>query len=173
MIEVGAGTGSATASVLPQLPEGQFDYMYTDISAGFFAEAESRFGDGGGCIEYRPLDIEKDPIAQGFDAHAYDLIIASNVLHATRYLDETLGHCLSLLAPSGQLVALENLRGQGWMDLTFGQLDGGGGSPTPTGRIMPWRVRTCGGVRSATPDSRPWKSWVWMHPGRMRCRIAA
>ena len=124
VIEVGAGTGSATASVLPELPEGQFDYMYTDISAGFFAEAESRFGDGGGCIEYRPLDIEKDPAAQGFDAHAYDLIIASNVLHATRYLDETLDHCLTLLAPSGQMVALENLRGQGWMDLTFGQLDG-------------------------------------------------
>ncbi len=124
VIEVGAGTGSATASVLPELPEGQFDYMYTDISAGFFAEAESRFGDGGGCIEYRPLNIENDPVAQGFDAHAYDLIIASNVLHATRYLDETLGHCLTLLSPSGQMVALENLRGQGWMDLTFGQLDG-------------------------------------------------
>ena len=124
VIEVGAGTGSATASVLPELPEGRFDYTYTDISAGFFAEAEARFGDGGGCIEYRPLDIEKDPIAQGFDSHGYDLMIASNVLHATRYLGETLGHCLDLLAPSGQLVALENLSGLGWMDLTFGQLDG-------------------------------------------------
>ena len=124
VIEVGAGTGSATASVLPELPEGRFDYTYTDISAGFFAEAEARFGDGGGCIEYRPLDIEKDPIAQGFDSHGYDLMIASNVLHATRYLGETLGHCLDLLAPAGQLVALENLSGLGWMDLTFGQLDG-------------------------------------------------
>ena len=124
VIEVGAGTGSATASVLPELPEGLFDYMYTDISAGFFAEAEARFGDGGGCIEYRPLDIEKDPIAQGFDSHGYDLLIASNVLHATRYLEETLAHCRDLLAPSGQLIALENLRGLGWMDLTFGQLDG-------------------------------------------------
>ena len=124
VIEVGAGTGSATASVLPELPEGLFDYMYTDISAGFFAEAEARFGDGGGCIEYRPLDIEKDPISQGFDAHGYDLLIASNVLHATRYLEETLAHCRDLLAPSGQLIALENLRGLGWMDLTFGQLDG-------------------------------------------------
>ena len=124
VIEVGAGTGSATASVLPLLPEGQFDYMYTDISAGFFAEAEARFGDGGGCIEYRPLDIEKDPVAQGFDEHGYDLLLASNVLHATRYLEETLGHCRKLLAPSGQLVALENLSGLGWMDLTFGQLDG-------------------------------------------------
>ena len=124
VIEVGAGTGSATASVLPELPEGRFDYVYTDISAGFFAEAEGRFGDGGGCIQYRPLDIEKDPVAQGFDPHGYDLIIASNVLHATRYLEETLGHCRDLLAPSGQLVALENLTGLGWMDLTFGQLDG-------------------------------------------------
>ena len=124
VLEIGAGTGSATASVLPELPDGRFDYVYTDISAGFFAEAEARFGDGDGAIEYLALDIEKDPIAQGFDAHRYDLLIASNVLHATRYLEETLGHCLALLAPSGHLVALENLRGQGWMDLTFGQLDG-------------------------------------------------
>ena len=124
IIEIGAGTGSATASVLPELPEGRFDYVYTDISAGFFAEAEARFGDGDGCIEYRVLDIEKDPIAQGFDAHSYDIVLASNVLHATRYLQETLGHCRDLLSPSGQLVALENLRGLGWMDLTFGQLDG-------------------------------------------------
>ena len=124
VIEVGAGTGSATASILPILPKGGFDYVYTDISAGFFSEAEARFGDGGGCIEYRPLDIEKDPVGQGFDLHGYDLIIASNVLHATRSLDETLDHCRRLLAPSGQLVALENLSGLGWMDLTFGQLDG-------------------------------------------------
>ena len=122
ILEVGAGTGSATAFVLPELPEGRFDYTFTDISAGFFAEAEAQFGDDG--IEYRPLDIERDPIAQGFDSHGYDLLIASNVLHATRYLRETLGHCRELLAPSGLLVALENLRPQGWMDLTFGQLDG-------------------------------------------------
>ena len=122
VIEVGAGTGSATASVLPELPEGRFDYIYTDISAGFFAEAEARFGSDG--IDYRPLDIERDPVSQGFDAHGYDLLIASNVLHATRYLQETLAHCADLLAPSGHLVALENLRGLGWMDLTFGQLDG-------------------------------------------------
>ena len=124
VIEIGAGTGSATASVLPELPEGQFDYMYTDISAGFFAEAESRFGTADGAIDYRPLDIEKAPVDQGFDAHGYDLIIASNVLHATRSLNETLANCLALLAPSGHMVALENLRGLGWMDLTFGQLDG-------------------------------------------------
>lgn len=124
ILEVGAGTGSATASVLPELPDGRFNYVYTDISAGFFAEAESKFGGAEASIEYRVLDIERSPIRQGFDAHSYDLVIASNVLHATRFLSETLENCLELLAPSGVLVALENLRGQGWMDLTFGVLDG-------------------------------------------------
>ncbi len=124
VLEVGAGTGSGTAAVLPELPEGSYDYTYTDISAGFFAEAESRFGGAEASIDYRVLDIEKDPVAQGVDRHGYDLVIASNVLHATRYLNETLEHCLAALSPSGQLIALENLRGQGWLDLTFGQLDG-------------------------------------------------
>ena len=124
ILEVGAGTGSGTSVVLPELPAGNFDYMFTDISAGFFAEAESRFMDSGHPIEYRALDIERDPAAQGFELHSYDLIIAANVLHATRDLTETLSHCRSLLAPSGQLLALENLKGRGWQDMTFGQLDG-------------------------------------------------
>ncbi len=124
VLEVGAGIGSATECVLPGLPAGRFDYMYTDISAGFFADAEARFGQADGQIEYRVLDVEKEPAAQGFDLHGYDLLIAANVLHATQYLDETLTHCRELLAPSGQLVALENQRGRGWMDLIFGQLDG-------------------------------------------------
>ena len=67
VIEVGAGTGSATASVLPELPEGGYDYVYTDISAGFFSEAESRFGGAEASIDYRVLDVEKDPVEQGFD----------------------------------------------------------------------------------------------------------
>ena len=123
VLEVGAGTGSATSVVLPELPSA-CDYTFTDISAGFFAEAEGRFANSGIPIEYRPLDIEKEPLSQGFEPHAYDLIIGANVLHATRDLGETLAHCRELLAPSGQLMALENMRGRGWQDITFGLLDG-------------------------------------------------
>ncbi len=124
IIEVGAGTGSGTSVVLPELPDGRFDYLYTDISAGFFAEAEKRFSQNGAALEYRPLDIERDPVTQGYSPHSYDLVIAVNVLHATRDLGETLSNCLRLLAPSGVLVAVESLRGRGWQDMTFGQLDG-------------------------------------------------
>lgn len=74
--------------------------------------------------QYKPLDIESEPVAQGFDSHTYDLVIAANVLHATRDLGETLAHCRELLAPSGQLIALEALRQRSWQDLTFGLLDG-------------------------------------------------
>ena len=124
VLEVGAGIGSATECILPELPAGRYEFMYTDISAGFFADAESHFSDEDTAIDYRVLDIEKDPVEQGFEPHAYDLVIAANVLHATRHLNETLDHCKRLLAPSGLLVALENLRARVWMDLIFGQLDG-------------------------------------------------
>ena len=124
VLEVGAGTGSATEPILTVLPEGQFDYMFTDISAGFFAEAEARFTASGAPIEYRPLDIEAEPVGQGFESQGYDLVIAANVLHTTRDLGETLAHCRSLLAPRGQLVALELTRGRHLQDLTFGMLDG-------------------------------------------------
>ena len=124
VLELGAGPGGTTDWALSALPEGQFDYVYTDVSAGFFAEAEARFVEYGSSIEYRVLDIERGPAEQGFEVHGYDLVIAANVLHATRDLGGALRHCRSLLAPSGQLVVLERLRGQGWLDLTFGLLEG-------------------------------------------------
>ena len=124
VLEVGAGTGGTTGSVLGALPAGGYEYTYTDISAGFFGGAEGRFGGEGASLVYRVLDIERDPVGQGFDAHGYDLVVAANVLHATRDLGEALGHCRALLAPSGVLVCLEGLRSQGWLDLTFGLLEG-------------------------------------------------
>ena len=124
VLEVGAGTASSTAALLEALPSGRFDYAFTDVSAGFFAAAEERFGKDHPSVEYRVLDIESDPTAQGFEMHRYDLVVAANVLHATRDLSESLGHCRKLLAPSGELVLLEGLRRRGWLDLTFGLLEG-------------------------------------------------
>ena len=124
VLEVGAGTGATTEWVIKGITEGFFEYCYTDISAGFFSDAEARFGGSGSGFQYRVLDIERDPVEQGFNEHAYDLIIAANVLHATRDLGHTLTHCRRLLAPSGQLIALESLARRGWLDLSFGQLDG-------------------------------------------------
>ena len=123
MLEIGAGTGGATAAVLPVLPAGRTEYHYTDLSAGFFAGAATRFADYP-FLEYRVLDIERDPLAQGFAPQRYDLVVAANVLHATRDLEQTLAHVRPLLAPGGLLILLEGLERQAWLDLTFGLLEG-------------------------------------------------
>ena len=124
VIEIGAGTGATTEIVFAELASKNLTYTYTDISAGFFAEAERNFAGNGIDIEYLALDIENDPQTQGFEDGTYDIVIAANVLHATRNLLETLANCRKLLAPGGVLIALESLRGRPWQDLTFGFLDG-------------------------------------------------
>lgn len=83
ILEIGAGTGGTTAGVLRDLAtesgERMYsEYCYTDISAGFFIAARERFKDFQN-IQYRVLDISKDPIEQGFEAESYDLILAANV----------------------------------------------------------------------------------------------
>ena len=145
VLEVGAGTGSATVRILPALPTRRVDYVYTDVSAGFFAGAEALLGESDASIEYRVLDIESDPAAQGFDAHGYAIVIAANALHATRDLAETLAHCRALLAPSGQLIALECMRRQGWLDFCFGPLEGW------------WRFADRYRSEHVLADARTWK----------------
>jgi hypothetical protein len=58
-------------------------------------------------MEYKTLNIEKDPVEQGFKEHSYDLVLAANVLHATKSLEETLRNVRRLLKPGGYLVLME------------------------------------------------------------------
>lgn len=113
VLEVGAGTGSATLPVFEELSRGGerlpdgFSYTYTDISSGFFEKARERLSKWSRYITYKKLDISKDPTQQGFGVEDYDLVIASNVLHATPNMAKTIDHVRSLLKPNGKLVLLE------------------------------------------------------------------
>ncbi|KAL6238509.1 hypothetical protein BDW75DRAFT_237396 [Aspergillus navahoensis] len=107
ILEIGAGTGSATHSVLANIGRSYHSYTFTDISVGFFEEAKSAFAAHEDRFLFAPLNIEIDPAHQNFEAHSYDLIIAANVLHATRSMKETMTHVRQLLKPGGHLVMLE------------------------------------------------------------------
>jgi len=87
ILEIGAGTGGTTEGVLKGLTRpdsnGQplrrySQYDYTDVSVGFFGNAQQRFKDYEN-IQYRVLDITREPEAQGFEEGSYDLVLASNV----------------------------------------------------------------------------------------------
>lgn len=123
VLEIGAGTGATAAALLDRLPDGTVEYCFTDIGTGLLSQARQRFADRAG-LEFRVLDIEQDPLAQGLAAGAYDLVVAANALHATRDLARGLRHAGWLLRPAGLLLLIEDTRARTWIDLTFGLTDG-------------------------------------------------
>ncbi|KAI8933687.1 hypothetical protein NX059_009406 [Plenodomus lindquistii] len=128
VVEIGAGTGGFTSTILPALMDSAGDclfstYTYTDISSGFFKAAKERFGEYAG-IEYTVLDISKDPASQGMELGSYDLVVAANVLHATPDLVQTMTNCRSLLRPGGRLFMLELCTEAKWVNYIMGTLPG-------------------------------------------------
>ena len=123
VLEIGAGTGGATSYILPRLPADRSEYVFTDVSAGFIGPARIKFRDYP-FLSYTTLDIERSPQSQGLARHEFDVVVAANVLHATRDLRISVGHARSLLAPHGLLVLLEGTRPAWLVDLIFGLTDG-------------------------------------------------
>lgn len=123
VLEVGAGTGGTTASLLPLLPPERTVYHFTDVSK-FFTDMGRKKFHAVPFVRYRELDVEADPLAQGYPAASFDWIVAAHVLHATRNIAETLEHVLRLLAPGGVLLLLEETRFQRKYNFSMGFLPG-------------------------------------------------
>lgn len=107
ILEIGAGTGGSTATALRHLNASLENYTFTDVSPAFFSAAQTRFAEFEEVMSFQVLDIERPPAEQGFQAHSYDLIIAANVLHATKSISQTVRHCRQLLRPGGHMILLE------------------------------------------------------------------
>jgi NADPH:quinone reductase-like Zn-dependent oxidoreductase/ubiquinone/menaquinone biosynthesis C-methylase UbiE len=122
VLEVGGGTGGTTAYVLSSL-SGDVSYTFTDIGPTFVARARERFGSDGRVV-FAVLDLEDDPARQGFLDRDFDLVIASNVIHATADVRRTLARLRNLIAPGGLLAMLEVTEAQHWFDLTVGLTEG-------------------------------------------------
>ncbi|BCL80784.1 hypothetical protein ccbrp13_32490 [Ktedonobacteria bacterium brp13] len=106
ILEVGAGTGGTTSALLPLLPSLRCTYVFTDLSELFLQQAQKRYHSYP-FVEYRRFNLEEDPEAQGIDTGSFDVVIASNVLHATRSIHTSLLRIRDLLAPGGLLYLTE------------------------------------------------------------------
>ncbi|PGH16663.1 hypothetical protein AJ79_01535 [Helicocarpus griseus UAMH5409] len=168
ILEIGAGTGGASLPTLQALDDPVdgllFDrYCYTDISSGFFEKARDKFAHWEHRMDFKTLDVSKDPTTQGFEAEQFDIIIAANVLHATPSLDVTVANCRKLLKSGGRMILMEITRLTLTINTIFGTLPGwwtseDGREDTPTVPVAKWDeiVRRNGfeGVEIATPDHK-------------------
>ncbi len=122
VLEVGAGTGGTTSSILPELPATRTEYWFTDVSPYFFANARNKFAPFP-FVQFATLDLLRDPKLQGHAPHGYDLIVAANVVHNAINVDLALRHLRELLAPAGHLLLVEGTRNTPWQWATISYLE--------------------------------------------------
>ena len=123
VLEVGAGTGGTTSSLLPVLPADRSRYDYSDVSDIFLDWGREKFASVP-FLHTRRFDLEADPGEQGVEPGSYDVVVGSNVLHAVRDLRATLERVRSLLSPGGLLLLVESTGHLPWHDITTGLIEG-------------------------------------------------
>ncbi|MDX1532243.1 MAG: methyltransferase, partial [Rhodothermales bacterium] len=123
VLEVGAGTGGTTSSLVGVLPAGRSSYVYSDVSDIFLDWGRRKFSDVP-FLTTRLFDLEIDPAAQGVEPGSFDVVVGSNAVHAVRDLKATLRRLRTVLAPGGMLLLVESTGAHPWHDITTGLIEG-------------------------------------------------
>ena len=87
-------------------------------------QGESLFSDHYPFVSFGVLNIEEAPETEEFAAHSIDMMIGTNVLHATQDIGRTLKHVKGLLKPGGMLLLNELTSFSIFTSAVFGLLDG-------------------------------------------------
>ncbi|MCP5008130.1 MAG: methyltransferase, partial [Planctomycetes bacterium] len=127
ILEIGAGTGGTSEIVFSKLKpfkDSIDEYCYSDISKAFLFHAEENYGKENPYIVYQLLDIEQPLEAQGIKIGVYDLVIATNTLHVTKNIRQTLRNAKAALHQDGFILLNEMSDKSLFAHLTFGLLDG-------------------------------------------------
>lgn len=122
ILEVGAGTGATTKDLADFLQSHgrNVEYTFTDISSTLVTAAKKKLQYS--WMDFKTIDLEKgvpdDLLGK------YDLVLGTNVVHATANIVGSCTKIHSLLRENGILVLIELTRNVNWFDLVFGLLTG-------------------------------------------------
>ncbi|KAM3433240.1 hypothetical protein NHJ13734_006549 [Beauveria thailandica] len=150
ILEIGGGTGNLTIPAMKALfsAESRHDrqpgtsqglYVFTDTSSVYFASLQETLQEFSSVMQYRTFDMEKPPGDQGLELGSFDVILASNVIHAAANIGQGLRNLKQLLGPGGQIVMVEVTEPSLRWTMTLGSLAGwwvGAGSSKATPPFM-------------------------------------
>jgi len=127
ILEIGAGTGGTSAGIFERLKPYEAaisEYCYTDISKAFLIHAEQAYGPIAPYLTYRLFNVEQPLEPQGVGLGSFDVVIATNVLHATRSIRYTLRGAKAALKHNGLVLINEMSSHSLFAHVTFGLLEG-------------------------------------------------
>jgi FkbH-like protein len=127
ILEIGAGTGGTSRLLFKALePHREFieEYCYTDVSQAFLSYGEQSFHSIAPYLTCKLFNVARPLKEQDVDMGAYDIVVASNVLHATNNIRQTLQNTKALLCYDGVLLLNEINNISLFTHLTFGLLEG-------------------------------------------------
>ena len=73
-------------------------------------------------MKFEVLDIEKPPVPEHVEA--FHVIIATNCIHATRHLGQSLRHLRKMIREDGILSLVEITKNMFWLDIAVGLFEG-------------------------------------------------
>jgi hypothetical protein len=98
-------------------------YCFTDISDLFLHHGQSKFKHYP-QMQFAKLDVETGQRDEVVRDGSYDVVVATNAIHAVRDLDAALRNVRALLAPGGCLVLCEVTEHLSWFDISTGLIEG-------------------------------------------------
>lgn len=123
ILEIGAGTGGTTKHIIKYLRSHgiPFEYVFTDISMSLVSAAKKKFSDAKE-MSFEVLDIEKAPKLEY--ENAFHMIIATNCIHATRDLKQSLTTLNKMVREDGAVALVEITQNMFWLDIVVGLFEG-------------------------------------------------
>lgn len=127
IVEVGAGTGGTARKVFARLApyaEHIETYLFTDLSKAFLINARQSFRADAPYLDTAIFNASSLPGEQGLEEGSYDIVIATNVLHATADILQSVSNAKAFLKRGGVIMINELIQPSLFSHLTFGLLEG-------------------------------------------------
>jgi acyl transferase domain-containing protein/acyl carrier protein/ubiquinone/menaquinone biosynthesis C-methylase UbiE len=125
ILEIGAGTGEMTETVLANIGDSNIEYWFTDVGTSFISiygksEKFKKYKN----IKYHVFDITENAEKQGIPESYFDIVIGFDVVQATSSLKNSFSNIRKLLKDGGMTCCIQTYRENLLSNLIYGMSPG-------------------------------------------------